>query len=137
MRYAVRTIFKKKLLGIFFITLIPSRSLLALCNGSYDARSFDRGLRQRKSQSFPWKDLVLWIDLRVTKSTLLSTLPKLLLLPTHQQLIGDHFVVINWVIIIIFELDFCWWIFIFAWIYRGFFIIFICCILFTNYLYIY
>ena len=42
---------------------------LALRNGSHDAGPFDCGICQRKGQSFPWKDLVLWSSL---KSLLLS-----------------------------------------------------------------
>ena len=38
---------------------------LALRNGSHDAGPFDCWICQRKGQSFPWEDLVLWPSLEI------------------------------------------------------------------------
>ena len=56
--------------SIYFFSLFQRSKMkwllsLALRNGSHDAGPFDCWICQRKGQSFPWEDLVLWPSLEI------------------------------------------------------------------------
>jgi len=60
-------------IGILSLVVILIYHYAAICHGPHDAGSPDCGICQRKGQSFPWKDLVLWPSLKSLLSQEISS----------------------------------------------------------------